>query len=73
MILSYPTTLNVQAIQKEREEKLIKILKGRLQPYVAGNKVEFVNWATTEAHHLSQAGKTLSNSISFFVLNLNPI
>lgn len=68
MILSYPITLNIQAIQKEREEKLIKILKDRLQPYVAGDKSEFVNWATTEASHLSQVGRTLSSSISFYVL-----
>lgn len=52
-------TFDGQALQKEREDKLITILKDRLQPYVEGQVNEFVEWATSEARHLSQAGITI--------------
>lgn len=47
----------IQALQKEREDKLVKILIDRLHPYVEGHIEEFVDWATSEAIRLSQAGK----------------
>lgn len=65
MLLNHHTTFNLQALQREREEKLVKILKDRLQPFVAGQTDEFVNWATAEARHLSQAGRTSSSSLLF--------
>jgi len=45
----------VQVLQNEREEKLINILKDRLQPFVEGQTEEFVKWAKSEARRLSQA------------------
>lgn len=48
---------NVQASQKEREEKLTTFLKKRLEPFVEGKTKEFVDWAQSEARRLSQAGK----------------
>lgn len=46
----------MKALQEEREEKLIKILRNRLEPYVKGQKDDFVESAKLEVHHLSQAG-----------------
>lgn len=48
--------LSVQIVQKEREEKLSEILKGRLNQYVQGNKDDFVNHAEAEVARLSNAG-----------------
>lgn len=46
----------MKALQEEREEKLIRILKNRLEPYVKGQKDDFVESAKLEAQRLSQAG-----------------
>jgi len=48
--------LKLQAVQKEREEKLAEILKNRLHMYVQGNKGEFVLLAEAEVSKLSNAG-----------------
>lgn len=48
--------LSVQIVQKEREEKLSEILKGRLNQYVQGNKDDFVSHAEAEVARLSNAG-----------------
>jgi hypothetical protein len=45
-----------QVVQKEREERLVEILKGRLNQYVQGNKEDFVNHAEAEVARLSNAG-----------------
>ncbi|EXC04409.1 Chaperone protein dnaJ 10 [Morus notabilis] len=47
----------LKALQKAREEKLISILKDRLQPFVEGRVDEFVNGTKSEAQRLSIAGK----------------
>ncbi|KAL4567381.1 hypothetical protein LXL04_022964 [Taraxacum kok-saghyz] len=49
----------MREFQKERETKLITILKNRLRPFVEGETKQFVNWATAEAHELSKAGMFL--------------
>lgn len=57
--------LQVQELQKEREEKLIEHLRKRLQPFVEGKKEEFIKWANTEASRLSQAGIFSTTAIGF--------
>ncbi|MBA0591767.1 hypothetical protein Gorai_008766, partial [Gossypium raimondii] len=45
----------MKTVQKEREEKLITLLKNRLEPFVEGQTDEFINWANSEARRLSKA------------------
>lgn len=44
-------------MQEEREEKLIRILKDRLEPYIKGQRDAFLESARLEAKRLCQAGK----------------
>ncbi|XP_050943703.1 chaperone protein dnaJ 10 isoform X4 [Cucumis melo] len=56
-----------QIVQKEREEKLSEILKGRLNQYVQGNKDDFVSHAEAEVARLSNAayGVDMLNTIGY--------
>jgi hypothetical protein len=61
--------LQLQAVQKEREEKLAEILKNRLHIYVQRNKVEFVQLAEAEVSRLRNAGVCLvTHNARFFLL-----
>nr|CAN63215.1 hypothetical protein VITISV_042970 [Vitis vinifera] len=53
----------MRALQKEREEKLITILKNRLELFIDGQTDEFVNWAKSEARRLSKAGILFLTSV----------
>ena len=57
----------MQAVQKEREEKLAEILKNRLHLYVQGNKEEFIRLAEAEVSRLSDAayGLVMLNTIGY--------
>ncbi|KAA3464705.1 Chaperone DnaJ [Gossypium australe] len=58
---------NMQALQKQREDKLIEILKNRLQPFVEGQTNEFIQWANSEARDLSKAafGEAMLHTIGY--------
>lgn len=51
--------LFLQAVQKEREEKLAKSLKDFLNQYVQGDKEGFLQHAESEARRLSDAGQLI--------------
>jgi hypothetical protein len=48
--------LKLQAVQKDREEKLAETLKNRLHIYVQGNKAEFIQHAEAEVSKLRNVG-----------------
>ncbi|KAF9684388.1 hypothetical protein SADUNF_Sadunf04G0113200 [Salix dunnii] len=48
--------MKMEVLQREREEKLIAILKNCLETFVDGRANEFTNWAKSEARRLSAAG-----------------
>lgn len=56
----------MQALQKEREDKLAATLKNKLEPFVEGRTDEFIEWANEEAKRLSSAG-TKTFSLFFFL------
>lgn len=57
----------MQAMQKDRVDKLVASLKIKLEPFVEGQTDEFVNWATAEAKRLSTAGKQILSQLPYQV------
>ncbi|KAK8488060.1 hypothetical protein V6N13_062605 [Hibiscus sabdariffa] len=57
----------MKTIQKEREERLITLLKIRLEPFVEGQTAEFTTWASSEAQRLSNAafGEAMLHTIGY--------
>lgn len=56
MIVYLLFSMSLQALQKEREDKLAATLKNKLEPFVEGRTDEFTEWANQEAKSLSSAG-----------------
>ena len=50
------SSLHIKTMQEEREEKLVKLLKDRLEPYIKGERDAFVETAKLESKRLCQAG-----------------
>ncbi|KAH6820309.1 DNAJ heat shock N-terminal domain-containing protein [Perilla frutescens var. hirtella] len=57
----------MKTMQEEREEKLTKILIHRLEPYIKGERDDFMESAKLESKHLCQAafGKALLHTIGY--------
>ncbi|XP_024364648.1 chaperone protein dnaJ 10 isoform X1 [Physcomitrium patens] len=57
----------MKEVQKEREEKLAKLLLDRIAPYVTGDKDDFVNWARNERETLKDAafGEPMLHTIGY--------
>ncbi|KAG0621251.1 hypothetical protein M758_3G004800 [Ceratodon purpureus] len=57
----------MKAVQNEREEKLVRLLLERIEPYVRGEKVEFVNWARKERENLKDTafGEPMLHTIGY--------
>ena len=60
----------MQALQKEREDKLAATLKNKLEPFVEGRTDEFTEWANQEAKSLSSAGKRRPFIAFFFIYRI---
>lgn len=54
----------LQVVQNEREEKLVRLLLERIEPYVRGDKVGFVSWARKERENLKDTGKHYDSFLS---------
>lgn len=59
--------MKMKVLQREREEKLITILKNCLEKFVEGQENEFTNWAKSEARRLSAAafGEAMLHTIGY--------